>query len=349
MLKKAFVASVFTCLAGTTLAHDNAPHPIPADKFDMSHWKITLPMDKDQNGKVDEIVGVGILSYSHPDYFYLDENQHLVFQVHNKAITTSGSSNARSELRQMNRGNNDKIGTKDPGNNFALASHPSAQEFGSIGGELAASLKVNHVSTHSKHPNKYPAYSVVVGQVHASKDPKQIAANTGFGYGNEPIKIFYKKWPGHDAGSVFWTYERNLAKKHPDRTDIAYPVWGNTWENHQDPKDEGVLLGEEFSYKIHVEGDVMKLTFNNRRHGEVSYQINLADNVDAYGKVDPLDNPMGYAKDSFYFKAGAYGQCSVKDDEGFWSTGCAGTGDFHQDKANGDYNSATFSKLTLKK
>lgn len=349
MLKNAFTATLFTCLASQALAHDNASHLVPADKFDMSHWKITLPMDKDKNGKVDEIVGVGILSYSHPDYFYLDENQHLVFQVHNKAITTSGSSNARSELRQMNRGNNDKIGTKDPGNNFALAAHPEAEKFGSIGGELAASLKVNHVSTHSKYPEKYPAYSVVVGQVHASKDPKQIKANTGFGYGNEPIKIFYKKWPGHDAGSVFWTYERNLEKNHPDRIDIAYPVWGNTWENSQDPKDSGILLGEEFSYKIDIDGDIMKLTFNNRRHGEVNYQINLADNVDAYGKIDPQDNPKGYAEDSFYFKAGAYGQCSVKDDEGFWSTACAGTGDFHQDKANGDYNSATFSKLSLKK
>ena len=27
----------------------------PADKFDLSEWKITLPTDNDENGKVDEV------------------------------------------------------------------------------------------------------------------------------------------------------------------------------------------------------------------------------------------------------------------------------------------------------
>ncbi len=349
MFNKLFCLSLLVGLSANAWSAEKYVDVLPADRFDMSSWKLTLPLDKDKNGKIDEIEGVAIYYFSHPDYFFLDENKQLVFQVPNKAITTSGSSNARSELRQMIRGTETGISVKSPRNNFSLAAHPEAKVYGAIGGKLEATVKVEHVSLHAMHSDKYPAFSVVVGQVHANKDPKLIAAKTGFGYGNEPIKIFYKKWPNHKTGSVFWTYERNLAEKDPNRVDIAYPVWGNTWENTQDPEGTGVGLGDEFSYSINIIGNVMHLAFTTPSHKAVSYQIDLSNNVDANGKVDEKDNPNGYSGDSFYYKAGAYGQCSVKNNEGFWSTGCAGTGDFVVDKANGDYNRVSFSKLQLSK
>lgn len=348
MLKKTLCLSIALGFSANTIAAQTS-HPIPADHFDMMNWKITVPEDRDQNGKIDEIEGVAMFSYSHPDYFFLDENDNMVFQVQNKAITTSGSSNARSELRQMLRGTDLTIDVKAPANNFALAAHESSEQYGSVGGKLSATLKVNHVPMHAKHEDKYPAYSVVVGQIHANKDPKLMEAKTGYGYGNEPLKIFYKKWPGHEKGSVFWNYERNLEKNDPNRTDIAYPVWGNTWENSADPKDEGIALGEEFSYVVDVKDNIMHLTFTSENHKTVEFKVDLSKNLTPDGKVDKKDNPNGYAQDSFYFKAGAYGQCSVKDDGGFWSPGCAGTGDFAKDKENGDYSSVSFSKLELSK
>lgn len=323
------------------VANNGVNYPVPADKFDMRHWKITIPSDINQDGRVDEIEGVAMMSYSHSDFFYLDSQGHLVFEVHNKAITTKNSKNARSELRQMARGANFAIGTHDPLNNWALSSHPEAESFSAIGGKLEATLKVNHVSLHAKYPNKYPAYSVVVGQIHAEKDNDQIKAKTGFGHGNEPIKIFYKKFPNHKMGSVFWNYERNLAKDDPNREDIAYPVWGNTWENDADPGQAGIALGESFSYQIEVNGTTMSLTFETDRHDTVTYEIDLSKGI------DDKDSPTGYAKDAFYFKAGAYGQCSVQDSHPIWGPGCEGTGDFAVDKLNGDYNSVTFTELKL--
>ena len=56
---------------------------------------------------------------------------------------------------------------------------------------MDATLRVDHVAG---NPNKKPAYSVVVGQIHAMKYKN---TSSGFGYGNEPLKIYYKKWPGH--------------------------------------------------------------------------------------------------------------------------------------------------------
>ncbi|GAB2700354.1 hypothetical protein GCM10027170_34380 [Aliiglaciecola aliphaticivorans] len=322
--------------------------PIPATKFDLSNWKITVPVDMDNNGKIDEIDMAEMQTYVHPDFFYLDENGGMVFATPNKAITTASSSNTRSELRQAFRGTNKKIKTKAPGNNFALAAHANASQFASIGSKIDATLKVDHVAIRAKNPNTPAAYSVVVGQIHAVKDDKVIAQNQGFGYGNEPIKIYFKKWPNHQMGSVFWNYERNLAKTDPNRTDIAYPVWGNTWKNPNEPGDKGIALGEEFSYRINVHQNTMYLTFSAKGKDDVKYAINLANNIDAYGKVDEKDNPQGYAGDSHYFKAGAYNQCSTKDQAGtLWYAGCLGTGNWQTDKMNGDYTQVTFSKLTL--
>ncbi|XNO29684.1 polysaccharide lyase family 7 protein [Vibrio alginolyticus] len=338
------VAAMAVTLPTLAIASDlnnGVDYPVPADKFDMRNWKITIPSDINEDGKVDEIEGVAMLSYSHKDFFFLNEEGNLVYEVQNKAVTTKNSKNARSELREMPRGADFSIQTDDLANHWALSSHPQAAKHSRVGGTLEAILKVNHVSEHAKFPEKGPAHSVVVGQIHAKKIDARIKEGKGYGHGNEPIKIFYKKFPEHKMGSVFWNYERNLAKEDPNRIDIAYPVWGNTWDNLEEPGQAGIALGEEFSYKIEVQGTMMNLTFETERHETVTYSIDLSKGIDS------KDFEHGYAEDMFYFKAGAYGQCSVSESHPVWGTGCAGTGDFSVDKKNGDYNSVTFSKLKL--
>lgn len=329
-----------TSLSVTALAGDKAP--VPADVFDLSHWNITVPLDENRDKKADTITVKKLKKYSHPDFFYLDDNNHMVFASPNKAQTTKNSSNTRSELRHMLRGKNTKIKTSGGGNNFAVLARKDSDKFGSVGGRLDATLHVDHVAKRAGDASAKAAYSVVVGQIHATKYD---STKSGFGYGNEPLKIFYKKFPGHDTGSVFWTYERNLAKENSDRKDIVYPVWGNTWRVSEDPGAAGIALGEDFSYTVNVHKNTMHLTFTHPTRPTIKYSINLANNVDAYGKVDALDNKYSYGGDSLYFKAGVYNQCSTKKGGGTWYAGCAGTGDWAVDKANGDYAQATFSKL----
>jgi poly(beta-D-mannuronate) lyase len=320
----------------------------PGDYFDFKFWKLTLPLDANLDGKVDEVSVRSLADYSHPDFFYLDENRNLIFTAPNKAKTTSGSSNTRSELRQMLRGRNTGIGTHDPKNNFSLRAHKGYRRFATVGGQMEATLKVLHVARNAANETKKPAYSVVVGQIHADKDQDVINEGKGFGWGNEPIKIYYKKWPNHETGSVFWTYERNLPRNDKDRTDIAYPVWGNTWENANDPGSEGIALGQWFNYNINVHKSIMYLTFRTVDPAKtVTYQVDLSDNIDPYGNVDAKDNPRGYSGDAMYFKAGAYNQCSTLDKDGIWYAGCAGTGDWSTDEANGDYASVAFRRIQL--
>lgn len=317
---------------------------VPADSFDLSHWNITVPVDKNNDGKADIITVKKLKKYSHPDFFYLDEQGRMVFVSPNKAQTTKNSSNTRSELRYMLRGKDTRIKTRSAANNFAVEARKDSDKFGSIGGRMDATLQVDHVALRAGEASTKAAYSGVIGQIHATKYE---STKSGFGYGNEPLKIYFKKFPEHNTGSVFWTYERNLAKDDPNRTDIVYPVWGNTWENSADPGAAGIALGEEFSYTVNVHRNTMHLSFTHPTRQTVKYSINLANNVDANGKVDELDNKYSYGGDMLYFKAGMYNQCSTKKGGGNWYAGCAGTGDWEEDKTNGDYAQATFSKLVV--
>jgi poly(beta-D-mannuronate) lyase len=317
---------------------------VPADLFDLSHWNITVPTDANNDGKVDVVKIADIQTYTHPDFFYINEDGHMVFAAPNKALTTANSSNTRSELRYMSRGSDTKIKTADPKNNFALAAHPNAAEFSSIGGRLEATVTVDHVARRAGNPDRPAAFSAVIGQIHGVKDKPQVGT---FGYGNEPLKIYFKKLPDHKMGSVSWNYERNLAKEDPNRTDINYAVWGNNWTNMEDPGSAGIPLGQPLSYVVNVYNNVMHLEFSTEGKPTKTFKIDLADNVDATGTVDAMDNPQGYTGDSQYFKAGIYNQCSTKDAPGVWYAACPGTGVWETDKANGDYAQATFSRLVV--
>ncbi|MXO90908.1 polysaccharide lyase family 7 protein [Pontixanthobacter aquaemixtae] len=336
---QALILGLAFSIATPAIAHGHEEAaPLPGSVFDLSHWKITLPSDDNGDGKPDEIGVRDLQSYTHPDFFFVNDDGHLVFAAPNKAPTTANSTNTRSELRQMLRGTNTRIGTHDPGNNFAVEARKGSDKFGAVGGKLEATLKVDQVSLNAGDPTKRPAFSVVVGQIHAVKYDN---TRSGFGFGNEPIKIYYKKFPGHKAGSVFWTYERNLAKDDPNRTDLAVPVFGYGWDNTEDPGESGIALGEEFSYTINVHRNTMYVTFHNDRLGTVNHTRSLVRGA------DELDNPYSYGGDSLYFKSGVYNQCSTRTGDSMWYAGCPGTGDWETDKADGNYAQATFSRIVL--
>ena len=318
---------------------------IPADQFDLQNWKLTLSVDEDKNGKVDNVKISALQSYSHSDFFYLDDQNRMVFVTPNKGPTTRNSLSTRTELRYMSSGDDKVLGPRSPKNNFALAAHSEADSFASIGGKMEATLRVDHVPTVGVKPyHGASIFAAAVGQIHAVKYGND---GDGFGYGNEPLKIFYKKWPHHETGSVYWTYERNLAKGNPDRTDIVYPVWGHHRNNENDPGASGIALGEEFSYTANVHKNTLYLTFETASQDTVHHQINLANNIDANGRVDAADNPMGYTQDAHYFKAGVYNQCRGQKKVTDTKARCGGTGDWAIDKAEGHYFQASFSRLVV--
>ena len=280
-----------------------------------------------------------LIDYENKDFFYsvIDGTRYwVVYKTPNSGVTSKNSSNTRTELHEKREWKPEE------------------------GGKLTGSLKVMHVST-SGDARVASSFSTVVGQIHS-----------GEGHENEPCKIFYKKFPGHTKGSVFWNYEINTAgDDNSGRWDYSTPVWGydmsvvgsNPTEYPPEPED-GIELGEEFSYEINVHEGIMYLTFTSKGHKTVSFTKNLiksdyttlADMPEQTKKLfvpigqDGVERANAYAGELNYFKQGAYNQTNGKDPKTnmVWCSGAETYGgDIAKQYANGDYTEVWFNKATV--
>ncbi|WP_179333889.1 polysaccharide lyase family 7 protein [Winogradskyella costae] len=274
----------------------------------------------------------------HKNFFYAisdEESDWVVFKAPNAGVTTKTSNNTRTELRNMTRW--------------------TPQE----GGKLSGTLKVMHVST-SGDARVAAAYSVVVGQIHSKE-----------GHENEPVKLFYKKFPGHQKGSVFWNYEINTAGDNSGRWDFSTGVWGNDMSvvgksptsYPKEPK-EGIELGEEFFYEINVYNGIMYLTFSSKGHETKTFTKNLmisdfSRKSDIPQQIKTLYEPIArdgverknaYADELHTFMQGAYNQTNGKNPEDniVWHTGSKTyNGDIDKQYANGCYAEVWFKEATI--
>lgn len=279
-----------------------------------------------------------LVNYEHPDYFF-DTNDGttdwVVYKTPNSGGTTPNSSNTRSELRQKSEWTPE------------------------TGGNLTGTLKVMNVST-TGDPRVPAAFSVVIGQIHSSE-----------GHENEPLKIFYKKFPGHTKGSVFWNYEINTDGSNSERWDFSTAVWGYDWSivgadsiTYPAEPGEGIKLGEEFSYEVNVYDGIMYLTFSSAGHPTETFTKNLVvSEYTTYASIpqqvltvfsstgqDGTELPNAYAGELQYFKQGSYNQANGKnpEDNMIWNTGSQTyNGNLADQYANGSYAEVWFKAATV--
>ena len=280
-----------------------------------------------------------LTEYENKDFFYtvIDGTMRwVVYKTPNSGVTSKNSSNTRTEL------------------------HQKEEWVPKTGGNLTGTLKVMQVSI-SGDARVAASYSTVVGQIHGSE-----------GHENEPIKIFYKKFPGHTKGSVFWNYEINTAgDDNGGRWDYSYPVWGydmsvvgSTPTDFPAEPEDGIELGETFSYEINVHDGIMYVTFTSEGHETVKFTKNLikseyttkADIPAQTQKLfvpigqDGVERPSAYAGELMYFKQGAYNQTNGKAPEKnmVW---CAGAetygGDIQKQYENGCHTEIWFKDATV--
>ncbi|AXG68182.1 alginate lyase [Kordia sp. SMS9] len=277
--------------------------------------------------------------YDDKNYFYTanDANGNwVVFKSPNAGNTHGTSNNTRTELAQLKKW------------------MPMTEA------TMNATLKVMNVAT-TGDATVAATYSVVVGQIHSAD-----------GHENEPLKIFYKKFPGHTKGSVFWNYEINTAgDDNSKRWDYSYPIWGydfsvvgtdaNTYP--AEPKD-GIALGEEFSYKVEIKDGMMHLTFTSKGHETKTFTKNLiaseyAKRSDIPQQVQQLFVPIGqdgverekaYTGEGLFFKLGCYNQTNGKDPKvnKVWCSGAeTHNGDLQKQYADGNYAEVWFKKAKI--
>jgi hypothetical protein len=279
-----------------------------------------------------------LINFEHKNFFYVandGETNWVVYKAPNSGVTSRTSSNTRTEL-----GNKTHWKPK-------------------TGGKLTGTLKVMQVSI-SGDARVAASYSVVVGQIHGTE-----------GHENEPLKIFYKKFPGHTKGSVFWNYEINTLGDNSGRWDYSTAVWGNdmsvvgeTPTTYPAEPIDGIELGEEFSYEINVYDGIMYLTFTSEGHETKTFTKSLiksdfATKSDIPQQIITLYTPIGrdgieresaYAGETQNFKQGAYNQTNGKNPEDniVWSTGAETyNGDIEKQYANGCYTEVWFKTATV--
>jgi len=279
-------------------------------------------------------------NFEHKDFFYATndgERNWVVYKAPNAGDTHGTSNNTRTELAQVKKW------------------YPkTANE------KLTATLKVKNVSK-TGDARVAASYSVVIGQIHSAD-----------GHENEPLKIFYKKFPGHTKGSVFWHYEINTAgDDNSGRWDYSTAVWGydfsvvgteaNTYP--EEPKD-GIALGEEFTYEIEVKEGVMNLKFMSKGHETKTFTKNLIESdyitkVDIPKQTQELFVPIGqdgleqknaYAGEGCFFKLGSYNQTNGKSPEENknWCSGAeTHGGDIQKQYEDGNYAEVWFKTAEL--
>ncbi len=240
-------------------------------------------------------------NFEQEDFFYTATDKAgdwVVYKAPNSGDTHGTSNNTRTELAQRKKWS------------------PMTAA------KLTATLKVMNVSA-TGDARVAATHSVVVGQIHSAD-----------GHENEPLKIFYKKFPGHTKGSVFWNYEINTAgDDNSGRWDYSTAVWGYDFSVTGTEKDtypeepaDGIALGEEFSYQIEVKDGMMKLTFSSEGHDTKTFTKNLIEseytipaNMPEQTRAlfvpigqDGVERENAYADEGLFFKQGAYNQTNGK-------------------------------------
>lgn len=250
------------------------PNLPPSANFDLSNWKLALPIDKDKNGKADNIYEAKLnAGYVNKDHFFTDKDGGMVFKCPVKGATTKNSTYARVELREMLRKGNKAYKNKGVNkNNWVFSSAPKKDRkaAAAVDGEMTATLAVNHVTTTG---NKKHIGRLVIGQIHANTD--------------EPIKIFYRKLKDNELGSVYFSHEVN----HGDST--FFNMVGEKSNNTQNPED-GIALNEKFTYKIKVIGNEMWVTLSREGKKDIVKYVDMS--------TSGYDEGGQYQ----YFKAGIY-------------------------------------------
>jgi len=277
--------------------------------------------------------------FEQKDFFYTqtdDTGNWVVFKAPNAGDTHGTSNNCRTELAQLKKW---------------TAQTPA---------KLSATLKVMNVST-TGDARVAASYATVVGQIHSAD-----------GHENEPLKIFYKKFPGHTKGSVFWHYEINTAgDDNSGRWDYSSAVWGHDFavvgtgeDKYPDEPKEGIALGEEFSYKIEVSEGIMELTFESEGHETKTFTKNLVNSeyttaADIPQQTQELFVPIGqdgveraeaYTGEGLFFKLGSYNQTNGKspDVNKNWCSGAeTHGGDIQKQYEDGNYAEVWFREASI--
>ncbi len=192
----------------TSNPNDDIDDIIYAD-INFSNWKVTLPVDENNNGSPDEYQPDELKDFGYQSlepvkpYMYDDiEDSSLVFYTF-PDVSTTNSSYSRTELRELINPNNSR-------ENWTLLE----------GGEMIGKLKVVSVSENNSSSDDY--HKVIIMQIHGIISEADMDTY-GFSGNNGPplIKIYWKD-------GYVWCHKKSLEDESTSGDDL-YDVYNGTW------------------------------------------------------------------------------------------------------------------------
>ncbi len=248
---------------------DNPQPDPPAPNYaniDFSNWKITLPVDQNNNGSPDEyqpsqLINNGYRTLEPVKPFMFDDTSDgsIIFYTY-PDVSTTNSSYSRTELRELINPSNSK-------KNWTLAQ----------GGTITGRLKVQSISEDSGSSNTY--HSVIVMQIHGVISEDDMVTH-GFSSNNGPplLKMYWKD-------GYLWAHKKSLVNENIEG-DALLDVSSSTWTD----------IKHNFGY-VGFEAFDLKITASQ---GKLVLQLNTSEAF-VYEDVSlakwPFEN---------YFKAGNY-------------------------------------------
>ena len=210
-------------------------------EIDFSNWKVTLPVDENNNGSPDEYqpnqlanLGYQTLEAVQP-YMYDDTNDTSIVFYTFPDISTTNSSYSRTELREL-------INPENSRENWTLLE----------GGEMRGRLKVDDVSENNESSDDY--HKVIVMQIHGIISQEDMDIH-GFSSNNGPplIKIYWKD-------GFVWSHKKSLIDESTNGDDLL-ETSNNTWYDIKE--NLGYVGFDAFDFRITATNARIEVQLNN--------------------------------------------------------------------------------------
>lgn len=217
---------------------------VPTLKFadiDFTNWKVTLPVDVDNNGKPDEYQPSTLINDSYRNltavkpYMYDDTSDGSIVFYTFPDISTTNSSYSRTELRELINPNSTK-------ENWSL----------NEGGTMEGRLKMVSITKETLGSNDF--HRTIIMQIHGIISPEDMAKH-GFSSNNGPPLLKMYWLDGEIIG-----YKKSLKDEHTSGDDLL-ETSSATWTDIK--HNFGYVGYEAFDLKIIASKGKLEVQLNN--------------------------------------------------------------------------------------
>ena len=249
--------------------------------IDFSNWKVTLPVDENNNGSPDEYKPSQLVDFGYQKlesvkpFMYDDtEDKSIVFYTYPESSTTN-SSYSRTELRELINPDNSK-------ENWTLKE----------GGVLSGRLKVVDVSQNNESSDDY--HKVIVMQIHGIISIEDMNTH-GFSSNNGPplIKIYWKD-------GYVWSHKKSLKDESTSGDDLL-ETSSDTWTDIKE--NLGYVGFDAFDFKITASDASIEVQLNDEEpfvYQDVSLDKWPFENYFKAGNYLTTTNPSAFSYIKYY-------------------------------------------------